>query len=72
MKRKLISTERGYNRLVAAQNARYQATKAISQEVVDAELGDCEKYLKEHGDRRYYVYWEKGSKEAKVSREWRI
>jgi hypothetical protein len=72
MKRNLMRTERGYNRMVAAQEARYQSTQAVSQEVVDAELGDCEKYLKAHGNRRYYVYWEKGSTEAKVSREWRV
>ena len=70
--RKILTTARGYNRLVAAQEARYQASLAATQEDVDAELGDCEKYLKSHGSRRYYVYWEKGSTEANVIREWKV
>lgn len=72
MKRKLMRTERGYNRMLAAEKARYQANQAISQEEVELELGDCEKYLKERGNKRYFVYWKPGSKQAEVSREWKV
>lgn len=72
MKRNLMRTERGFQRTVAAQEARYQATQATSQEEVEAELAGCEKYLKERGNKRYFVFWRPGSREALVSREWRV
>ncbi len=72
MKRNYMTTARGFQRGLKAQSARLAGMYCSSQEEAEAGIPEgSEKYLKAHGNRRYYVFWRPGSQEAEVSKEWK-
>lgn len=71
--RSKYQTERGATRGMAATQAGIRASQTRTQEEVEAEIPEgSEKYLKESNGRRYYVFWRVGSREAEVSKSWRV
>jgi len=72
MKRNFIETQRIFTRGIKAQAARLAGHYCRTQAEAEAGIPEgSQKFLKARGNKRYYVYWAPGNKEAQVSKEWR-
>jgi hypothetical protein len=71
--REKFQTARGAARGIVATQAAIQDFQTRTQAEVEASIpAGSEKYLKESGNRRYYVFWRPGSREAEISKGWRV